>query len=460
MEKRNRPGETTREAAEGQIQGWLPSQPSLQRVNAAARRSGQVRFTALLHHVDVAALERAFKRLRRAASAGVDGVTVEMYTQDLHNNLHRLCDRVHSGQYWPKPVRRTYIPKADGGQRPLGITTLEDKIVQSAVAEVLSAVYEVDFVDFSFGFRPGRSAHMALARLDQSLKAQKVNWILDVDIRKFFDSVDHGWLLRMVAHRIADPRVLRLIERWLKAGVLESGCWKATETGTPQGSGISPILSNIFLHHVFDLWVQQWSRRTATGEVVAVRYADDIVLEFQYESDARKMFVALRERVGKFGLTLHEDKTRLIEFGRFAARNREAKGLRRPETFAFLGFTHYCSVTRGGKFTVKRRTHSQRMARKLSEIRLELKHRMHLAVKAQHLWLSAVLRGHYQYFGVMFNSQSLTAFYKCVKLAWFNALRKRSQKSGMTWERYATLLGVFPLPKPRIIHQPWRGSTA
>jgi RNA-directed DNA polymerase len=460
MEKRDRPGETTRKAAEGQIQGWQSSQPHLQRVNAAARRSGQIRFTALLHHVNVAALERAFKRLRRAASAGVDGVTVEMYAQDLQSNLQRLCDRVHSGRYWPKPVRRTFIPKADGGQRPLGIPALEDKIVQSAVAEVLSAVYEVDFVDFSYGFRPGRSAHMALARLDWCLQAEKVNWILDVDIRKFYDSVDHGWLLRMIAHRIADRRVLRLIERWLKAGVLESGCWQATEVGTPQGSGISPLLANAFLHYVFDLWSRQWIRRTAAGQVVTIRYADDLVLGFQYESDARRMFSALTERLAKFGLSLNEGKTRLIEFGRFAARDRKAKRLQRPETFNFLGFTHYCSETRGGKFTVKRRTNSQRMARKLSEVRLELKRRMHLAVKAQHLWLAAVLRGHYQYFGVMFNASSLTAFYKCVRLAWFNTLRRRSQKGRMSWERYVALLAVFPLPKPRIVHQPWRGATA
>jgi RNA-directed DNA polymerase len=422
---------------------------------------GQIQFTALLHHVDVAALERALKRIRRAASAGIDGVTVEMYSQNLQGNLQRLCDRVHSGRYWPKPVKRTYIPKADGGQRPLGIPALEDKIVQGAVAEVLNAIYEVDFVDFSYGFRPKRSAHDALSTLDVSLKTRKVNWILDVDIRKFFDSaVDHGWLMRMMAHRIADPRILRLIERWLKAGILESGCWQASETGTPHGSGISPLLTNVFLHHVFDLWIQQWSRRTAKGEVVVVRYADDVVLGFQYENDAKKLFTALKERMAKFGLSLHEGKTRLVEFGRFAARERRVKGLQRPETFTFLGFVHYCSETRNGKFTVKRRTHSQRMARKLSEIRLELKHRMHVAVKEQHVWLSAVLRGHYQYFGVMFNSPSLMAFYKCMKLGWFNTLRRRSQKKGMTWKRYVALLEVFPLPKPRIVHQPWRTAAA
>jgi group II intron reverse transcriptase/maturase len=277
MERRERQEGITMEQAKGRTQCWQPLLPNLRRVNEAARRSGQTRFTALLHHVDVAALERAFRRQRRTASPGVDRVTVDAYEQTLASNLQRLHERVHSGQYWPKPVRRAYIPKSDGGRRPLGIPALEDKIVQGAVAEVLNAVYEADFVGFSHGFRPGRSPHSALAALEKALMTQRVNWVLDLDIRTFFDSVDHGWLVRMLKHRIADPRALRLIERWLKAGILESGQWKPVEVGTPQGSGISPLLANVFLHYVVDLWVHQWRRRKAAGQVIVCRYADDRV---------------------------------------------------------------------------------------------------------------------------------------------------------------------------------------
>src|SRR4051812_2947116 len=276
MEKRGRQDGITTEQAKGRTQRWQPLLPNLQRVNEAARSSGQTRFTALLHHVDVAALERAFRRQRRAASPGTDRVTVDDYERELEANLRRLHDSVHSGQYWPKPVRRTYIPKADGGRRPLGIPALEDKIVQGAVAEVLNAVYEADFMGFSYGFRPERSPHAALAALDKALMTQRVDWVLDVDIRTFFDSVDHGWLMRMLTHRIADRRVLRLIERWLKAGLLESGRWEPVEVGTPQGSGISPILANVFLHYAVDLWVHRWRRRSAAGQVIICRYADDV----------------------------------------------------------------------------------------------------------------------------------------------------------------------------------------
>ena len=449
----------TQETAKGQTRGWQALLPNLERVNAAARRSGQTRFTALLHHVDVAALMRAFKRQRRAASPGVDRVSVDTYEQDLENNLRRLHDRVHSGQYWPKPVLRSYIPKADGGQRPLGIPTLEDKIVQGAVAEVLSTIYEVDFLGFSHGFRPGRSPHTALAVLDRALMTRKVNWVLDVDIRSFFDCVDHGWLLRMLAHRIADPRVLRLIERWLKAGILESGRWQALDKGTPQGSGISPLLANVFLHYVFDLWVQQWRRRHACGQVIVCRYADDMVLGVQYEDDARRLLEALEERLGRFGLAIHEGKTRLIEFGRFAARRCEAVGLRRPETFDFLGFTHYCGKTRKGRFVVKRKTQAKRLTRKLKAIRQEMKARLHAPVKVQHQWLCQVLRGHYGYYGVIFNSRSLHAFYQGVKRSWLKALQRRSQKSRMNWQQFNQLLAVYPLPKP-VIHQSWRSVAA
>jgi group II intron reverse transcriptase/maturase len=425
--------------------------PHLQRVNEAAKRNKQVRFTALLHHVDDAALKRAFRRLKRSASAGVDGETVATYEQELPVKLQDLCTRVHTGRYRPLPVRRVYIPKADGGQRPLGVLALEDKIVQGAVAEVLSAVYEADFLGFSYGFRPGRSPHQALAALHTAVMTQSVNWVLDADIRRFFDSVDHEWLLRMLAHRIADPRVLRLIRQWLKAGVLESGEWQEVEQGTPQGAGISPLLANVFLHYVLDLWVHAWRKRVARGRVTIVRFADDFTMGFQYAQDGRRMLMDLKERMAKFGLMLHEEKTRLIEFGRLPAIDHERRGEKRLPTFAFLGFVHYCGRARDGRFVVKRKTHSKRLTAKLKSLRVEARRRMHMPVSDQHRWLCHVLRGHYMYFGLPSNFRSLEAFYREVRLLWFRALRRRSQRR-MNWDDYGHVLERFPLPAPRITH--------
>ena len=459
MEKRGRLGGTTPEAAKGQTRGWQPLLPNLLRVNTAARRSGQTRFTALLHHVDVEALKRAFKRQRRGASPGVDGVTVEDYEQHLEENLQRLHERIHSGQYWPKPVLRAYIPKADGGQRGLGLPALEDKIAQSAVAEVLNAIYEADFYGFSYGFRPGRSPHGALETLDRTLKTQRVNWVLDFDVRSFFDSLDHEWLMRMLEHRIADRRVLRLIRRWLKAGILEGGEWVAVDTGSPQGSGISPILANVFLHYCFDAWIHQWRQRHARGQVVVVRYADDAVIGAEYEEDARRLLEALKERLAKFGLALNESKTRLIEFGRFAAERRARAGLRRPETFNFLGFTHYCGQARSGRFTVKRKTQATRMTRKLKELRAEMRKRWHIPVPEQYHWLRQVLRGHDGYYGVIFNGRSLSQFHWLVQRMWFKAIQRRGRKKGLNWKQFAELLTVYPLPTPTI-HQSWYRSGA
>lgn len=454
-EGRGRPEGSTRKEAKGQTQRWHPLLPHLQRVNAAAKKSGQTKFTALLHHVDIEALGRAFRRLRKGASPGIDRMTVGEYEQGLEGRLRQLHQKIHSGQYWPKPVMRRYIPKGDGGERPLGIPALEDKIVQGAVAEVLNAIYEADFLGFSYGFRPKRSQHHALEALERGLMTQRVNWVLDLDIRKFFDSVDHEWLLRMLGHRIADRRIHRVIKRWLKAGVLESGRWEATETGTPQGSGISPLLANLFLHYAFDLWIHRWRQREATGQVIVCRFADDIVMGFQSERDARKLMEELMKRLEKFGLKMHEGKTKLIEFGRYAAENRAKRGLRRPETFNFLGFTHYCGTTRSGKFIVKRKTQSQRLTRKLKEVLIEMKRRRHEPVREQHAWLCQVLRGHYGYYAVIFNYRSLNMFYENIKLMWLNALRRRSQKSRMNWKRFTQLLTRLPLPRP-YIHQRWR----
>ena len=447
------------EKREDRTQGRAYLPDYLVRVHDAAKRSRQTRFTALLHHVDVEALERAFRRLRRKAAPGVDGMTVETYEGRLADNLRELCDRVHSGRYKPLPVRRTYIPKADGGKRPLGILVLEDKLVQGAVAEVLSAIYEADFLDCSFGFRPGRGAHQALRTIHDAVISERVNWVFEADIRKFYDSIDHEWLMRMVEHRIADPRILRLIRQWLEVGVLENGVYAETVEGTPQGAGISPLLANIFLHYALDLWVWQWMRRGATGPMRLVRYADDFLLTFERRADAERMATALAERLAKFGLRLHEDKTRLIEFGRFAATNRRRRSEGRPVTFDFLGFTHYCGKTLDGRFMVHRKTQRGRLVRKLKELRQELKRRMHTPLREQHGWLARVLRGHYAYYGVTGNSYGLRRFLTQAVRAWHGAIWRRGQKRRMSWDRFNALLRAHPLPPPRLVHV-WRGRAA
>jgi len=460
VEGRDQPGRTPHEERRVRTQSRITLPANLARVNAAARAAVQTRFTALLHHVDVEALERAFRRQKRQASAGVDGITVADYEQNLEGNLQDLCTRVHTGRYRPQPVRRVYIPKADGGRRPLGVPTLEDKIVQGAVAETLSAIYEVDFLGFSYGFRPGRNPHQALSSLHTAIMSQRANWVLDADIRSFFDSVDHEWLMRMLGHRIADSRVLRLIRMWLEAGVLESDEKYETTRGTPQGAGISPLLANIFLHYALDLWVHQWRRRHARGRVSIVRYADDFVMGFESGIDARRMLADLKERLAKFGLALHEDKTRLIEFGRFAAVSREKRGERRPETFAFLGFTHYCGRTRDGRFIVKHKTQSNRLTRKLKAVRQEAWRRMHTPLSEQHRWFASILRGHYGYFGMPHNWPALNGFLRQIRRIWLVCLRRRSQKSRrMSWGLFEHLTVRFPLPTPRITH-PWTPRAA
>jgi group II intron reverse transcriptase/maturase len=382
----------------------------------------------------------------------VDGVTWAEYGQDLEANLQDLHARVQSGKYRAKLSRRVYIPKADGRQRPLGIATLEDKIVQRAVVEVLNAVYEVDFRGFSYGFRPGRRPHDALDALTVGITSRRVNWVLDADVRDFFGQLDHGWLRKFVRHRIADERVLRLIDKWLTAGVVEDGTWTECDQGSPQGASLSPLLANVYAHHVLDLWVDWWRRQPGRGEVIIVRWADDFIVGFETEQDARTFLVELRERFARFGLELHPDKTRLIEFGPNADWKRRRRGAGKPETFDFLGFTHICARTKkGGRFTVKRITIAKRMRAKLREINIELKRRRHHPVPEQGAWLRSVVQGHLVYYAVPGNTDAVKAFRDEVTRHWYKTLRRRSQRTRLTWARMNQLAKRW-LPPVRVRH--------
>jgi group II intron reverse transcriptase/maturase len=420
-------------------------------VRKAAKERKEMKFTALLHHLTVALLRDGFYALKRKAAPGVDGITCEEYETGLDDRLADLHSRIHRGAYQAQPSRRVYIPKPDGRQRPLGVAALEDKIVQQAVVTILNQIYEEDFRGFSYGFRPGRSQHQALDALYVAITRKKVNWMLDCDIRGFFDNLSHDWLLKFVQHRVADRRVLRLIQKWLKAGVMEEGSWKSTEMGTPQGAVISPLLANIYLHYVFDLWVDVWRRKCAQGDVVVVRYADDNVLGFQHLTEADRFLTEFQERLRKFGLELHPDKTRRIEFGRFAERNRNQRGEGKPETFDFLGFTHISGKDRNGSYAVKRKTISKRMRARLLELKQQLRRRMHEPVAQTGQWLRSVVQGYFNYHAVPGNTDSLSAFrYRVIRL-WRTMLIHRGQKHHLTWARMRKLADRW-LPQPRVIH--------
>jgi group II intron reverse transcriptase/maturase len=428
-------------------------QQALERVRQVARKDKKMRFTTLLHHIYYPArLREAYFGLQRDAAPGVDGQTWQSYGQELEANLQDLSARLKRGAYRARPARRAYIAKPDGRQRPLGVTSLEDKIVQRATTAVLNAVYETDFLGFSYGFRPGRGQHNARDALYAGLLTRKVNGVLDADIRGFFDAIDREWLMKFVEHRIADQRVGRLIRKWLSAGVLEDGVRTDSETGTVQGGSISPLLANIYLHYAFDLWVQWWRTMQATGDVIVVRYADDFIVGFQHRAEAEKFLAALRQRFAKFGLELHPDKTRLIEFGRFAAENRRKRGTGKPETFAFLGFTHMCGTKRSdGRFTVLRQTMPKRLTAKLAEVYAELKRRMHDAVPAVGKWLRSVVDGHYRYYGVPMNTPALKTFRFEVVRHWCQVLRRRGQRGRITWDRVKRLADHY-LPFARVYH--------
>ena len=439
-----------RNAHRTQSRDGAPS--ALERVRQAARKDRKQRFTALLHHVaSVERLRAAYLALKREAAPGIDGVTWQFYGEELETNLTALSDRLRRGAYRAKPVRRAYILKADGRPRPLGVPALEDKIVQRAVVEVLNAIYETDFLGFSYGFRPGRSPHRALDALSAGIMTRKVSWVLDADIRGFFDSLDHGWVVKFVEHRVGDRRIVRLIHKWLRAGVLEDGKRTRSEVGTVQGGSISPLLANIYLHYVFDLWVQRWRNARAHGDVVVVRFADDFVVGFQHRRDAERFRAELESRFQGFGLELHPAKTRLIEFGRFAASERRRRGEGKPETFNFLGFTHSCARTRNGGFTVLRQTMPKRMRAKLQQVKVELRRRMHTPIPDQGAYVAAVVRGHGQYYGVPLNTFALSAFRREVSRVWWRTLKRRSDKTRLPWARMKRLLDRW-VPSLRVCH--------
>ena len=423
----------------------------LEGVRAAARRDKRLRFTTLLHHITPELLTTSFYALKRQASAGVDGVTWKEYESLLPARIPRLHREIHTGAYRAQPSRRVFIPKADGSQRPLGIASIEDKIVQQAVSTVLSAIYEEDFLGFSYGFRQGRGQHDALDAIAEAIRWHKVNWILDADIQSFFDEVDHDWMLRFLEHRVADRRILQLIRRWLKAGVIEHGKRKPSVKGTPQGAVISPLLANIYLHYALDQWIQAWRRQPDCGEVIAVRYADDSVLGFQKKEVAERFLHEMRERLGKFGLSVHPEKTRLIEFGRYAEENRRARGQGRPETFDFLGFTHCCGKDRQGKFQVIRLTVKKRMRVTLAAIRETLLRRRSEPIPVIGTWINRVVEGYFRYFAVPTNLQRLSGFRAEVCRTWLFALRRRSQRSRTNWERFKPIIDQY-VPRVRVLH--------
>lgn len=425
---------------------------AMERIRHVACRDKGLQFTTLWHHVyNIDHLRKGYFSLKRNAAPGVDGETWRHYGVNLEENLRDLAGRLKRGAYRAKPVKRAFIAKHDGRQRPLGVTVLEDKIVQRTTVEVLNAIYETDFLGFSYGFRPGRSPHGALNALYAGIMTKKVGWVLDADIRGYFDAIDHEWLMKFIEHRIADKRVLRHIKKWLNAGVLEDGSVARSEEGVPQGGSISPLLANIYLHYVFDLWADQWRRKHAGGDVIIVRFCDDFVVGFQYRKDAERFQAELRERFLEFNLELHKDKTRLLEFGRFAALNRKRQGRGKPETFDFLSFTHICGRTKNGKFTVLRHSIGKRIRAKLKELETELRRRLHHPVPVVGKWLRVVLLGHYRYYGIPGNNRKLGSFKYHLSRLWYKVLRRRSQRHRLNWERMDRLINRW-LPRPRICH--------
>jgi RNA-directed DNA polymerase len=450
-EERWRPKENVAQSGTSPTQSGERVSHGLSGVRRVARDRKQERFTALLHHVTIQLLRDSFEALKKDAAPGVDGVTWREYETGLEDRLADLHGRVHRGAYRARPSRRVYIPKADGRQRPLGIAALEDKIVQQAVVTVLNEIYEPDFKGFSYGFRPGRNPHQALDALNAGLQWKRVNWVLDADIKGFFDHVNHEWMMKFVSHRVADNRMLRLIQKWLKAGVSEDGEWSETEVGTPQGAVVSPLLANVYLHYAFDLWVEVWREKVARGDMIVVRYADDLVVGFQHRADAERFLRDFQERLARFGLELHPEKTRLIEFGRFVASDRRKRGEGKPETFTFLGFTHFCGTNSTGRFVVWRHTAAKRMRAKLRLIKQELRRMMHEPVALVGAWLKRVVEGYYRYHAVPGNLSVLSRFRERLCRCWRHVIRRRSQRRKPDWDRLRPIFERW-IPRPRTLH--------
>jgi len=444
--------ENTQESNPNRTQGRRNGPSGLARVREAAKKDKKKKFTALLHHVSIDLLRESYQSLKKQAAPGVDGMTWEEYGRDLEGRLTDLHERIHRGAYRAQPSRRVWIPKADGRQRPLGIAALQDKIVQAAVGKVLNQIWEEDFLGFSYGFRPRRSQHDALDALTVGIMRKKVNWIVDLDIRSFFDKIQHDQLVHFVEERIGDKRAVRLIQKWLKAGVIEQGQWTETKEGSPQGAVISPILANLYLHYVLDVWAEAWRKKVAHGDVIIVRYADDAVLGFEHKHEAERFLKELGEQLQRFGLELHPDKTRLIEFGRFAAERRKKRGEGKPETFNFLGFTHICGTNhKTGKFAVHRRTIGKRIVAKLKDTKAKLRNRMHARIEGTVKWLQQVVRGYFQYHAVPGNLRRMAEFRREVMRIWYQTLRRRSQRTRLTWKRFVMRLGSL-LPPVKVRH--------
>jgi group II intron reverse transcriptase/maturase len=466
MKQPNKEGSPSAEAVEGRTSpegngGQAAAARTLRReaasnglaaVRRAARQSKSVRFTALLHHITVDLLKQSYLALERDSAPGTDGVTWQAYGENLEEKLTDLHDRMHKGSYRARPARRTFIPKADGTQRPLAILCLEDKVIQQAVATVLGAIYEEDFVGFSYGFRPGRGQHDALDALHVGILRKRVNWVLDADIQGFYDAMAHSWIIRFLEHRIADKRILRLIAKWLKVGVIEDGRVMRSQVGAPQGAVISPILANAYLHYAYDLWVQRWRQTKATGDMIVVRFADDQIVGFEHEHEAKAFLHDLHERLRAFELALHPDKTRLIRFGRHAAKQRATLGEGKPETFDFLGFTHFCTRSRKwGSFVIGRKTMKKRMRAKLKAVKVELRKHMHDPIAETGAWLKQMLQGHLNYYAVSGNHPSLWWFCNQVRWLWLKSLRRRSQKARLSWERFIRIVDRF-FPPIKVLH--------
>lgn len=469
MKKSNNAAQTAKEIVEGRVltkgnasqQNMYRTQcrnyavpNALERIRQVAKKDKSAKFTALLHHITIDRLAAAFFDIKKNAAAGVDGLTWKTYGGNLEENLKSLHQRAHNGSYRAKPSRRVYIPKADGKLRPLGVAALEDKILQRALVEILNAIYETDFLGFSYGYRQNRNPHQALDALAVGIRWKKISWILDADVSSFFDNINHKWMMKFISHRIADPRVQRLIKKWLNAGIIEEKKWRPSEAGTAQGSSLSPLLSNIYLHYALDMWVQMWRKKYAQGEVIIVRWADDFVVGFQYQDDANKFQLALDERLKKFSLKLNQAKTQLIRFGRFAKRDvKKFEGLSKPKTFDFLGMTHICGQSKDGKYRVYRKTIRKRLTAKLKALKVELKKRMHFAIKTQGKWLSSVVRGYFAYHALPGNADALGIFRTQIGRMWYKALRRRSQKTKLNWSKMDKIIKYW-LPKVEILH-PW-----